>query len=263
MKMRALRLPAPRRWWLSAPLAGLSPLTAASTALADAGVHASTAPWVVQNYLPLLVLGLLPFLLIATTSFAKLSIVFSVLRNALGTGQVPSGMVITVLAAILTAYLMTPVARDMATASAPYALHVDWQAPLAPESRAALFDVFEHGTEPLRKFLARNAGRSELSFFVTLARRARPEAERKDVSDQDLMVVLPAFFITELKEAFEIAFLVLVPFLVLDLVIATILTSLGMQTLSPAAVALPFKLLLFVTIDGFRALSEALLAGYS
>ncbi|HEX7478222.1 MAG TPA: EscR/YscR/HrcR family type III secretion system export apparatus protein [Polyangiales bacterium] len=214
------------------------------------------------SVVPLVLLGLLPFVLLATTSFAKLSIVFSVLRNALGTGQVPSGMVVTVLSAILTAYVMAPVAREMATASAPYAPRIDLRTPFAGDSGKALAEVFDHGKEPLRRFLEHNAGRGEVALFFDLAKRAQPEAKTQDLTDKDLHIVLPAFFITELKEAFEIAFLLLVPFLVIDLVVASILAALGMQALAPAAVALPFKLLLFVSIDGFRALIEALVAGY-
>ncbi len=211
--------------------------------------------------LPVLLLGLLPFVLLATTSFAKLSIVFSVLRNALGTGEVPSGMVITVLSAILTGYVMAPVARDMAAAVAPYASRIDTRTPFAGDSGKALSDAYEHGKEPLRRFLEHNAGRPELALFVDMAKRVRPEYAAQ-VSDKDLSVVLPAFFITELKEAFEIAFLLLLPFLVVDLVVASILAALGMQALPVAAVALPFKLLLFVSIDGLRGLIEALVAGY-
>ena len=209
-----------------------------------------------------LLLVVVPFVLLATTSFMKLSIVLSLLRNALGTGQVPSGMVITVLAALLTWFVMLPVERDVVLAVAPQLAAVDLAAPLGGESGKALAQIFERGREPVRRFLQRNAGAEERTFFVGLSRRARPEAERKDVSEADFGVVLPAFFLTELAEAFEIAFLVLLPFLVVDLVVASILASLGMQALSPVAVSLPFKLLLFVTIDGLRTLMDALVAGY-
>ncbi len=209
-----------------------------------------------------LLFALLPFVLLATTSFVKLSIVFSALRNALGAGDVPSGAVVAVLAVILSGFVMLPVARDVVSAVAPFAARIDLAAPLTGDSRNALSAALERGAEPWRRFLDRNAGSSERVLFADLLRRALPERERASVTGAELGVVVPAFFVTELAEAFQIAFLVLLPFLVVDLVIASILTALGMQTLSPAIVALPFKLLLFVSADGFRALIEALIAGY-
>jgi type III secretion protein R len=215
-----------------------------------------------DTLLVVLVLGLVPFVLLATTSFAKLSIVLGMLRNALGAGQVPSGGVVVVLAAILTGYVMLPVARAVLDASAADLQHVDSRAPFAAESGKALLAALDHGKEPVREFLARNAGSAERQLFLELLRRRVPESDRAALSERDFGVVLPAFFVTELKEALELGFLLLLPFLVLDLVVASILASLGMSALPPSAVALPFKLLLFVTVDGFRTLVEALLAGY-
>jgi type III secretion protein R len=205
----------------------------------------------------------LPLLLLATTSFMKLSIVLSLLRNALGTGQVPSGMVVTVLALILTWFVMLPVQREVAAAVGTRVSAVDLRAPLAGDSGKALAEMFDVGREPVRRFLDRNAGKVEREFFMGLARRARPEAERNEVRPTDFEVVLPAFFFAELGEALEVAFLLLLPFLVVDLVVASILGSLGMQALSAATVSMPFKLLLFVSIDGLRTLSDALVASYS
>lgn len=215
-----------------------------------------------DTLLLVLLLGLLPFALLATTSFAKLSIVLGMLRNALGAGQVPSGGVVAVLAAILTGYIMLPVARAVSVASAPYMQHVDGGAPFAAASGRALMAALEHGREPVREFLDRNAGAAERKLFFDLLKRRLPEAEQREVRERDFGVVLPAFFVTELKEALELGFLLLLPFLVVDLVVASILASLGMQGLAPGTVALPFKLLLFVAVDGFRALVEALVAGY-
>jgi type III secretion protein R len=215
-----------------------------------------------DTVLVVLVLGLVPFVLLATTSFAKLSIVLSMLRNAFGGGQVPSGGVVVVLAAILTGYVMLPVARAVIDASAPDLQHVDGHAPFAANSGKALLSALDHGKEPVRAFLDQNAGASERQLFLELLKKRVREDERAGISERDFAVVLPAFFITELKEALELGFLLLLPFLVLDLVVASILASLGMASLPPTAVALPFKLLLFVTIDGFRTLVEALLAGY-
>jgi type III secretion protein R len=207
-------------------------------------------------------LSLVPFFLMATTSFVKLSIVFTVLRNALGTGQVPSGAIITAFAAILTAYVMAPVAAQVAEVTAEPASAVDLEAPLSSDSRAALWTSVDRGKEPVRDFLRRNSGERERQLFLGLARRARPD-DPLEVQETDVLVVAPAFLITELKEAFQIGFFVLLPFLVVDLVVANILTALGMVMLSPSTVALPLKLLLFVLVDGWYVLSEALILGYA
>lgn len=208
------------------------------------------------------VLGVLPFLLIATTSFAKLSIVFGLLRNAFGPGDLPPGAVIVVLASLLSGYIMLPVAREVATAVAPALSQLNVDAPFAADSGKALSHAFGLGKEPVRVFLDKHAGSSERETFARLLRERLPEVQRTDVTTHDLAVVLPAFFVTELKEALELGFLLLLPFFVLDLVIAALLASLGMQTLPQSSVALPFKLLLFVSVDGFRTLVETLVSSY-
>ena len=208
-------------------------------------------------------LGVVPFVFMATTSFVKLSFVFSILRNALGTGEVPSGMIVTALAGILTLYVMAPVGEQMVQACAPLSAQIDVADPLSSESAPAVLECVGLAKEPLRAFLARNAGESESKLFLDLARRARPADKRDEVTARDLLVVLPAFLITELAEAFQIAFIVFLPFLVIDLVVANVLLSLGMAMLSPTSVALPFKLLLFVLVNGFYVLSEALVTGYT
>ena len=208
-------------------------------------------------------LSLLPFLLMTATSFVKLSIVLSVLRNAFGAGQVPSGAIITAFAAILTAYVMAPVWSQITEVAAAPSARVDLNDPLRGESRSALLEAIDRGKEPVREFLLRNSGERERGLFLRLARDARPADERADVTERDLMVALPAFLITELAEAFQIAFFVLLPFLILDLVIASILAALGLFTLPSASVSLPFKLLLFVLADGWYVLSDALVAGYT
>ena len=205
----------------------------------------------------------LPLLLVASTSFVKLSIVFSVVRNAIGLGSVPSGLVISALAAILSVYVMAPVGAQIAEATATPLGRLDPAHPFQGESLQAILDTIKAGKEPLRAFLVRNAGARELALFLRLAKAGRPPAQRAGVVANDLSIVMPGFLITELKEAFHIGFLVLLPFLVIDLVVASVLLSLGMNALGPAAVSLPFKLLLFVLVDGWYVLSEALVAGYA
>ena len=205
-------------------------------------------------------LTLLPFVFMTTTSFVKISVVFSILRNALGTGQVPSGMVVSALAAILSLYVMAPVGEEMMAAAAPATARID---PVQPLTTAdALFDAVELGFEPLRQFLERNAGRDELVLFRDLRRQSNA-ASAATVTEHDTMVVLPAFVITELSEAFQIGFLIFQPFLVIDMVVANVLLALGMQMLNPTQVSMPFKLLLFVLVNGWFLLSRALVLGYA
>lgn len=210
-------------------------------------------------------LSLLPFLFMTATSFVKISVVFSILRNALGTGgQVPSGMVVTALSALLSLYVMAPVGSQIVDAIAPISARIDLAGdPLAGDSASAVIDAFEAGKEPLRAFLKRNASARELRLFLDLARRSRPAADRDRVTADDFIVVLPAFTISELTEAFQIGFLVFVPFLVVDMVVSNVLLALGMHMLSPTTVSMPFKLLLFVLVDGWYLLARALVMGYS
>lgn len=207
-------------------------------------------------------LGVLPFAFMTMTSFVKIAVVFSILRSALGTGQVPSGMVITALAAVLSLYVMAPVGRE-ATAAAGASLQAfEIDEPIAGKNLDALLGALDAGKEPLRRFLRRHAGPKELALFVDLAKQRAVPSERETVSAEDWLVVIPAFLITELSEAFQIGFLVFLPFLIVDMVIANVLLALGMHMLSPTTVSLPFKLLLFVLVDGWYLLSRALVLGY-
>lgn len=218
-----------------------------------------------QPLITMLTLGaltLLPFLFMVATSFVKLSVVFSILRNALGTGQVPSGTIITALSAILTLYVMAPVGQEIAAVTAPAVERIDREEPLRGDSADALFEAIDLGKEPLRAFLIRNAGERERQLFYQLALQSRDPDQRGDVTPEDLLVVLPAFLITELAEAFQIGFLVFIPFLVIDMVVSNVLLALGMHMLSPTTVSLPFKLLLFVLVDGWYLLVRALVLGY-
>lgn len=206
-------------------------------------------------------LAILPFLFMTTTSFVKIQVVFSILKNALGTGDVPSAAVIVALAAILTLYVMAPVGAQIAEEAGPAATRIDPNNPLADLD--ALGAAIEAGVRPLKAFLDRNADEREQSLFLDLARRARPADQRDQVGADDLLVLLPAFLITELSEAFQIGFLVFLPFLILDLVVSNVLMSLGMHMLQPTQVSMPFKLLLFVLVDGWYLLARALVLGYA
>ncbi len=224
--------------------------------LAAVPTDASLAP-----YLALLLIAAIPLVFVMTTSFVKISVVFSVLRNALGAGEVPSGTVLTAFSLLLTLYVMAPVGAAMMDAAAPSATAIDPAAPLAHPSD--VITTIRAGVEPLRAFLEHNAGERERGLFLDLARQARPEPQRAEVGEHDLLVVAPAFVVTELGEAFQLGFLIFLPFLVVDLVIANVLTSLGLTSLNPTQVSLPFKLLLFVMVDGWYLLARALVLGYA
>lgn len=196
--------------------------------------------------LGLVALALVPLALMTLTCFAKIAVVFSALKNALGAGDVPSGAIVTALALALSAYVMAPVASE-----------VEARTRALPKegSFGALVDA---ARDPLRSFLQRHAGREESALLVSLGeKRATPA--RAD----DLTVLWASFTLRELREAFELGFFLYLPFLVLDLLVAHGLLALGLPTLSATAVALPFKLLLFVAADGFLLVTRALLLGYA
>jgi type III secretion protein R len=198
------------------------------------------------------VLALAPVALVTLTSFLKIAVVLSVARSALGAPQVPPTTAITGLALVLTVLVMSPVAE------ASLALVRD-----APPERGlpGAVGTLERAAGPVRAFLARHARPDDRAAFVDVARRLRPEGPAP--GDDDLAVLAPAFVVSELRRAFTIGFLVFVPFLVVDLVVANVLLALGLTQLSPTSVALPFKLLLFVAVDGWKLLARALALSYA
>lgn len=202
----------------------------------------------------LAVLALVPFAIMMLTSFSKIVVVLSIVRSALGTQQAPPTMVLTGLAAVLSATIMAPTFEAM------------WGQGRARWSEGGdAVTMLSHAGEvlqPLKAFLLKHGSAEERARFVDMARELRPVEEADRVSDEDLTVVVPAFVLTELKEAFIIGFLVFLPFLVLDMLLANVLLALGMQTLSPSQVSLPFKILLFVAVDGWALLSRGLVLGY-
>jgi type III secretion protein R len=206
----------------------------------------------------LVVVSLLPFAFMTLTAFVKISTVLQIVRSAIGAHNVPSNTVVVALAAALTVVAMAPVASRIAARAEPVLAAEGGRGPAALV--AGLVDAAK---EPMRAFLGANASPRERARFLDVARGARPESERAALADTDLVVLVPAFLVTELYEAFALGFAIFLPFLVIDLVVANILVALGMQMLSPTQVSLPFKLLLFVAADGWGLLSRALVSGYS
>ncbi len=205
----------------------------------------------------LALVSLLPFVFMSVTSFVKISTVLQIVRGAIGAQNVPSSTVIMALAGALTLLAMAPVGEAIFTRAAPLAT-----ARPAPDTLTLLEGGVDAVREPMRGFLRANSNERERARFLAVARSARPEADRARVTADDLVVLVPSFVVTELTEAFAIGFLLYLPFLVIDLVIANILLALGMQMLSPTQISLPFKLLLFVSINGWGLLSQALVSGY-
>ncbi|MBK7858231.1 MAG: type III secretion system export apparatus subunit SctR [Archangiaceae bacterium] len=202
----------------------------------------------------LALMALVPFAVVMLTSFSKMAVVLSLVRSALGTQQAPPTIVLTGLAAVLSAHVMAPVFEQIwSSARATYELHPNGD---------QLVDSAGPTLQPLRDFLEKHGGADERARFLDMARELRPVEQAEQVSEHDLTVIVPAFVIAELKEAFTIGFLVFLPFLVLDMLIANVLLALGMQTLSPSQVSLPFKVLLFVAVDGWALLARGLILGY-
>jgi type III secretion protein R len=208
-------------------------------------------------------LTLLPFILVMLTSFVKIAVVLSIVRNAVGTPNVPPTLVITGLAFVLSIFVMAPTARKVWTSVEP-AVNAGAGAKLtSPQAADAVVDGVVRAREPVREFLGKHAHARDRAMFTDLARRTAEPADRAAVRDDDLLVLVPSFVTSELKEAFAIGFLVFLPFLIIDIVIANVLLALGMHMLSPTQVSLPFKLLLFVLVDGWALLARGLVLGYT
>jgi type III secretion protein R len=205
----------------------------------------------------LALVSLLPFAFMTVTAFVKIATVLQIVRSAIGAQGVPSSTVIMALAGVLTLVAMAPVGDKIASRAAP----------LLERKTSDTVTFVREGVdavrEPLRDFLKANASEVEKGRFFDVARRARGVAAGgATVEQDDLTVLLPAFVVTELGEAFAVGFLIYLPFLVIDLVVSNVLLALGMQMMSPTQVSMPFKLLLFVAIDGWGLLAKSLIEGY-
>jgi type III secretion protein R len=200
-------------------------------------------------------LSLLPVLVVTMTSFLKISVVLSLVRNAIGVQQSPPNIALYALALLLTVYVMAPIGSAMADA-------------MAEESDGAttvksLFMQVRKGAEPMRTFLVRNSKSEQRGFFVDEARALWPAKFAADVKHDDFLIAAPAFVVSELTSAFEIGFLLCMPFIVIDLVVSNILMAMGMMMVSPVTISLPLKLFLFVMVDGWSRLIHGLVLTYS
>lgn len=196
----------------------------------------------------LTVLSLAPSILIMATSFTRIIVVLSLLRSALGTQNAPPNAVMTALALFLTAFVMSDTFRTSYDAGVRPLLAGEIQ-----ESEA-----FERSVAPFHAFMLRHAREKDIALFVDLSRSPRPETP----AALPLTTLAPAFMLSELRRAFEIGFLIYLPFLIIDLIVASILVSMGMMMVPPVMVALPFKLIFFVGVDGWRLLVGSLVQSY-
>ncbi len=198
--------------------------------------------------------SLVPFVAVMTTSFVKLAVVFGILRNALGLQQIPPNMAIYGLAIILSVYIMAPTGFEISQKLMP--LDIDLG---DPEKLRLMLD---EGGIPFKNFLRKHTQSAELTFFMRSAKKLWPKEEADKITEDSFLILIPAFAVTELTSAFEIGFLIYLPFLAIDLIISNILLALGMMMVSPMTISLPFKLLLFVLADGWAKLIHGLVLTY-
>ncbi|AWI87211.1 flagellar biosynthetic protein FliP [Methylobacterium sp. DM1] len=194
------------------------------------------------------VLALAPSVLVMATSFTRIVVVLSILRSALGTQTAPPNTVMVSLALFLTAFVMAPTAREA------YRNGVE---PLVA-GQISQSQAFERASAPFKTFMLRNVREKDLKLFLDMARQPAPAGPEAI----GLEIVTPAFMISELRRAFEIGFLLFIPFLIIDLVVASVLMAMGMMMLPPATVALPFKLIFFVLVDGWTLVAGSLIQSY-
>lgn len=203
---------------------------------------------VFQLLLVMALFSLLPFVFCCMTSFLRYSIVFSILKQALGTQQVPPSMVLVGLSIILTFYSMGPVFSQMwEMGSVPYQKNGD------------IVVAIQEGSKPLKEFMLKQTRQQDLAFFVNLSKGREAESPEEIT----IWETAPAYILSELKTAFQISFLIFVPFIVLDLVVANILLALGMFMLSPTIISLPFKLLIFIAVDGWSLIVQGLVTSFN
>ncbi len=193
------------------------------------------------------ILSLAPSILIALTSFVRIVIVLSLLRHALGIPQSPPNQVIIALSLFLTFFVMKPVFEDINNnALQPYL-----------KKEIGDMEALKRAKEPVKKFMLNNTRKEDLKLFLDISGE-KPEKPE----DLSMITLIPAFMISEIKTAFEIVFIIFLPFLIIDLLVASILMSMGMMMIPPMLISLPFKLILFVLADGFELLTKALIQGY-
>lgn len=203
---------------------------------------------ILQLLIMMAIFSFLPFAFVCMTSFLRYAVVFGFLKQALGAQQIPPAIVLVGLSVILTFYTMGPVFQQMyEVGSKPY------------EKNGSIVLAISEGSKPLKEFMLKQTREKDLAFFVQLTRKEAP----KSIEEVGIFEVAPAFILSELKTAFEISFIIFVPFIVLDLVVANVLLALGMFMLSPTIISLPFKLLIFIAVDGWSLIVNGLVGSFN
>ena len=199
-------------------------------------------------------LSLMPMLLVVCTAFLKIVIVLMITRNAIGVQQVPPGMAINGIALAATLFIMAPVGYEMA--------EIVKVSPLDLTSVGTLQQTGMEAIKPLRTFMLRNSDPDILTHLLENAMRMWPAQMAQEVQREDLILLAPAFVLSQLQAGFEIGFLIYIPFIVIDLIVSNLLLALGMQMVSPMTISLPLKLLLFVMVSGWSRLLDGLFLSY-
>jgi flagellar biosynthesis protein FliP len=237
---------------LAVLIATIALLTSAPAAAQDISINFGQGAGLTERVLQLIalltVLSLAPSILVMVTSFTRIVVVLSLLRTALGTATAPPNSVLISLALFLTGFVMAPVFQNAYDAGVR---------PLMANQITAE-QAFGRASEPFHAFMLKNVREKDLQLFMDLSREPRP-ARPEDLS---MRILVPAFMISELKRAFEIGFLLFLPFLIIDLVVASVLMSMGMMMLPPVVVSLPFKLIFFVLVDGWTLVAGSLVQSY-
>jgi len=202
-----------------------------------------------QTVLLLTVLTLAPTILVTMTCFTRITVVLHFLRQGMGTQQTPSNQVLISLALVMSFFVMSPVGRE---------IYQDVLQPLE-RNELSLTQAMDKTAAPLKVFMLKHTRKKDLALFYSIAKRPAPQTK----ADVTLDVLLPAFMISELKTAFEIGFMIFLPFLIVDMVVASILLSMGMMMLPPVVISMPFKVLLFVLVDGWYLIVGSLVKGFS
>jgi flagellar biosynthetic protein FliP len=203
---------------------------------------------VLEIFLLMTVLSLAPAILVMLTSFTRVVVVLSILRQAMGTQQMPPNQVVIGLAIFLTMFIMQPVATEINTrAFQPY---------LARE--IPFSEALERASQPVRTFMSRQTREKDIALFVGISKTDRPQ----NIDEVSTFVLIPSFIISELKTAFQIAFLLYIPFLIIDMIVASVLLSMGMMMLPPVMISLPFKMILFVLADGWNLIVGSLVRSF-
>lgn len=209
---------------------------------------------IIPLFVMIVAIGLLPFVAMMVTSYTKIVVVLGLLRNALGVQQVPPNMVLNGIAILVSVYIMAPI--GMTTLDTVRA------GGLNGSTTAQMGQMLDAASEPVRQFLLKHVEQRERSFFMKSAASVWPPDRAQSLRDDDLIVLAPAFTLSELTKAFRIGFMIYIAFVVVDLVVANILLALGLSQVSPTQVSIPFKLLLFVVMDGWSTLIHGLVLTY-